>query len=201
MNNRITKNIISGFGGQLFAIILGLIVPRFFISSYGSDINGLLSTITQIFTYMALLEAGIGQAAKNLLYKPFQEKNRGGISEIASVAKTYFRKFTIIYGVGIVVLALILPFVLKTNVDNITIALIVLFEGMSGVVSFYFIQTPSIIIGVDGKNYINNSINLINKIVGYTVKIIMAALGLNIVLLQFVFFLVTVAKVFFYQIF
>lgn len=199
--SKIYKNVISGFGGQLIAIILGLIVPRFFITSYGSDINGLLSTITQIFTYMALLEAGIGQAAKNLLYKPFQEKDSDGISEIASVAKTYFRKFTIIYGVGVVVLALILPFALKTNVDNITIALIVLFEGMSGVISFYFIQTSSIIIGVDGKNYINNTITLLNKIAGYAVKIIMAALGLNIVLLQFVFFLVTVAKVFFYQIY
>ena len=203
MNNKskLFKNVITGFGGQLIAIILGLIVPRFFIMSYGSDVNGLLSTITQIFTYMALLEAGIGQAAKNLLYKPFQEKNKDGVSEIASIAKSYFRRFTLIYGVGVIAIALILPLVLKTNVDSVTIALIVLFEGMSGVISFYFIETPSIIIGVDGKNYVNNAINLLNIIVGYAVKIVMAVLGLNIVLLQFVFFLVTVAKVFFYQIY
>lgn len=199
--SKLFKNVITGFGGQLIAIILGLIVPRFFIMSYGSDVNGLLSTITQIFTYMALLEAGIGQAAKNLLYKPFQEKNKDGVSEIASIAKSYFRRFTLIYGVGVIAIALILPLVLKTNVDSVTIALIVLFEGMSGVVSFYFIQTPSIIIGVDGRSYVNNYITLLNKIVGYAVKIVMAALGLNIVLLQFVFFLVTVAKVFFYQIY
>lgn len=199
--SKIYKNIISGFGGQLIAIVLGIIVPRFFITSYGSDVNGLLSTISQIFTYMALLEAGIGQAARNLLYKPFQEKDKDGISKVASIAKAYFRRFTIIYGIGVITLALTLPFVLKTNVDNVTIALIVLFEGMSGVVSFYFIQTSSIIIGVDGKNYINNTISLVNKITGYAVKIIMAALGLNIVLLQFVFFLVAVAKVFFYQIY
>lgn len=199
--SKFTKNIITGFGGQLIAIILGIIVPRFFITSYGSDVNGLLSTITQIFTYMALLEAGIGQAARNLLYKPFQEGDREGISEIASVAKTYFRRFTLIYGAGVIILALILPLVLKTDVNDATIILIVLLEGLSGVISFYFIQTPSIIIGVDGKNYINNIINLINKIAGYTVKIIMAALGLNILLLQCVFFLVTVAKVFFYQIY
>ena len=197
--SKIQKNILSGFCGQFLAIVLGIIVPRFFITSYGSDVNGLLSTISQIFAYMALLEAGIGQAAKNLFYKPFQEKDKDGISEIASVAKTYFRRFTLIYGVGVVVLSFLLPTILKTNVDITTIALMVLFEGMSGVVSFYFIQTPSIIIDVDGKNYINNSINLINKIVAYVVKIIMAVLGLNIVLLQFVFFLVTVAKVIIYQ--
>ena len=195
------KNIITGFGGQLVVIILGLIVPRFFIMSYGYDVNGLLSTITQIFTYMALLEAGIGQAAKNLLYKPFQEKDKEGISEISSIAKTYFRRFTLIYGIGVIAIALILPLVLKTNADSVTVALIVLFEGMSGVISFYFIETPYIIIGVDGKNYVNNAINLLNKIVGYAVKIVMAAFGFNIVLLQFVFFLVTVAKVFFYQIY
>lgn len=201
MNNRIIKNIISGFGGQFIVIILGLIVPRLFITNYGSDVNGLLGTITQIFTYMALLEAGIGQAANNLLYKPFQEKDRDGISEIASIAKTYFRRVTPIYGVGVIVLALVLPFAFKTNVDPVTIALIVLFEGMSGVVSFYYIQIQSIIIGVDGKSYINNTINLVNRIIGYVVKIVMAAFGLNIILLQFVFFLVTIAKVIFYQVY
>lgn len=199
--SKMFKNIITGFGGQLIAIILGLIVPRFFIASYGSDINGLLSTITQIFTYMALLEAGIGQAAKNLLYKPFRENDKAGISEIASVAKSYFRRFTLIYGLCVVAIAFILPLVFKTNVDALTIELIVLLEGMSGVISFYFIETPSIIIGVDGRSYVNNGINLLNKIVGYVVKIVMAAFGLNIVLLQFAFFLVTVAKVFFYKLY
>ena len=195
------KNIVTGFGGQFIAIILGLIVPRLFITSYGSDVNGLLSTVTQIFTYMALLEAGIGQAAKNLLYKPFQEKNQACVSEVASIAKSYFRRFTIIYGFGVIILAALLPFTIKTNVDHITVALIVLFEGMAGVVSFFFIQTPSIIIGVDGRSYVNNTINLINRIIGYAVKITMASFGLSIVILQFVFFLVTVAKVFFYQIY
>lgn len=197
--SKFLKNIITGFGGQFIAIVLGFIVPRLFITSYGSDINGLLSTVVQIFTYLALLEAGIGQAAKNLLYKPFQEKDQEGVSHIASVAKSYFRRFTMLYGAAVILLAFFLPFVLKTNVDSLTIALIVLFEGMSGVIGFYYIQTPSIILAVDGKSYINNEINLISKLIGYTVKIIMAALALNIVLLQFTYFLVMLAKVFFYR--
>ena len=201
MKKKLVLNIMTGFGGQLIAIILGFIVPRLFITGYGSDVNGLLSTITQIFTYMTLLEAGIGQAAKNLLYKPFQENDRDGVSKIASTAKSYFKKFTIVYAIGVVILAFSLSFVLKTNVSSASISLIVLFEGMSGVISFYFIQTPSIIIGVDGKSYVNNGINLLNKIIGYAVKIIMASFGLNIILLQFVYFGVTVAKVFFYEVY
>lgn len=201
MKSKLIKNITTGFGGQFIAIILGLIVSRLFITSYGSDVNGLLGTITQIFTYVALLEAGIGQAARNLLYKPFHEKDAKGISEVASIAESYFRRFTLMYGAGVVVIALILPFVLKTNVDYLTIELVVLLEGISGVISFYYVETPSIIIGVDGKTYVNNTINIVNKILGYAIKIIMASLGWSIILMQFAYFFVTVAKVFFYQIY
>ena len=63
-----------------------------------------------------------------------------------------------------------------------------MFEGLSGVVSFYFIQTPSILISVDGKNYVNNEITLVNKIVSYIIKIVMASMGIKIVFLQFIFF-------------
>lgn len=195
------RNVITGFGGQFIAIVLGLIIPRIFISNYGSDINGLISTISQIFAYMALLEAGIGAAAQNALYKPFQENDREEVSSIASVARSYFRKVTIIYGLGVVVLSLVLPLFLKTSVDALTIFFIVIFEGMSGVVSFYFIQTPTIILNVDGKSYINNGITLANKIIGYVVKIIMALLGMNIVLVYLAFFMITVGKVFVYSLY
>ncbi len=197
--SKLVKNIVTGFGGQFVAIILGLIVPRLFISSYGSDVNGLLSTITQVFTYLSLLEAGIGQAARNLLFKPFQENDKKSISEITSIARSYFRKFTTIYGICVILFAFLLPYFLVSGVNPTTIFLVALLEGMSGVISFYFIQTPSIIIAVDGKSYVNNSIGLINRIVGYIVKIVMASLGLNIILLQFTYFVITILKVVFYQ--
>ncbi len=186
---KLVRNILTGFVGQFIIIILGLIIPRLFIDSYGSDVNGLISTIAQIFTYMALLEAGIGAASQNALYKPLREDNKTEISEIISVTKEYFKKFTFLYGFGVILLALGLPFLLKTNVDSMVIFLIVLLEGMSGVISFYFVETTVILLNVDGKSYVNNTINLANKIIGYIVKIVMAILGINIVILQLAYFL------------
>ena len=202
MNKKIiAKNIIVGFGGQLITIILGLVIPRIFIKSYGSDVNGLLSTITQIFTYMALLEAGIGQAARNALFKPFAQNDKEGINSIVSVAKNYYKKFTSFYAAGVLLLAIGLPIILKTDVDFQTIFWIVIFEGMSGVISFYFIETPSVILLVDGRSYVNNTISLVNRIIGYVVKIVMAANGFSIIVLQFAYFIVTIAKVFVYQVY
>ena len=70
---------------------------------------------------------------------------------------------------------------------------------MSGVISFYYIQTPSIIISVDGKNYVNNSINQLNKIISNIVKLILASFGISVVFLQVMYFLITICKVFFYR--
>lgn len=197
--NKIWKNILTGFWGQLITIVLGLIIPRIMIVSYGSDTNGLISTITQIFTYMALLEAGIGQAAKNAFYKQIAEHNRNGISYVASLSRRYYRKITILYFLGVVILCIILPFLLKTEVDRVTAAIFIFLEGMSGVVSFYFIQTSTVLLTADGKGYVNNTITVINRILAYGVKMIMAYAGMNIALLQVVYFLLTVAKTVVYR--
>lgn len=200
-NKNIIKNAMSGFGGQLIVIILGIIIPRIMISKYGSDINGLVATTTQIFSYLALLEAGIGQSARIALYKPISENDRDSISEVFVSAEAYFHRITVYYAVGVIVLSIISPFIIKSNVSYITIFLVMVFEGFSSVFSFYFIQTPSILLSADGKGYINNYINLANKIVGYIVKILLASAGMNIVLLQATFFLITICKVIFYRIY
>lgn len=197
--SKFIKNVVFGFGGQLVVIILGIIIPRLMITSYGSDVNGLISTVSQIFTYMALLEAGIGQAARNALYEPIAKKNQEGISYIISMARRYFRKITFYYAIGVVILSFLLPIVLKTDIDNITVFLIVVFEGMSGVISFFFIQTQAMLLSADGKEYVSNGVNTVNKTISYMFKIILSALGVNIVFLQMVYFLITIAKTVFYH--
>ena len=199
--SKLKNNVIVGLVGQLPVVLLGFILPRAMIVGYGSDVNGLLSTISQIFTYMALLEAGIGQAAKNALYQPIVQNDRNRISFILSVSRNYFRRLTFYYGSGVGFLAIALPFVLNTTVDRIVIVLVVLLEGMSGVLSFFFVQTISIMLVADGRSYINNVIIVTDKILNYAVRIIMAGCGVNIVLLQAAYFVITILKVVFYYIY
>ena len=54
-------NIITGIISQSIIILLGFFIPRLLIYNYGSEINGLLTSVTQIYSYMALMEAGIFQ--------------------------------------------------------------------------------------------------------------------------------------------
>lgn len=191
---KLKKNVIVGFIGQLITMVFGLIVPRIMLVNYGSDINGLTSTVTQIFTYMALLEAGIGQASKNILFKYFAKNDRDNISKTASVARSYYRKITLIYGAAVIALSFLLPIAIKSDVDYWTIFLVTFFQGMAGVVSFYFIENQTMVLTADGRSYFINGVETINKIISYIVRIVLASMQFNIAFVQFTYFIITILK-------
>ena len=193
-SKRLKKNVIVGFVSQVIVMVFGIIVPRIVLVNYGSDINGLTSTVTQIFTYMALLEAGIGQASRNILFKYFAKKDKEGISRTASVAQSYYHRLTIVYGIAVIALSFLLPFIVKSEVDYWTIFFVTFFQGMAGVVSFYFIQNESTILSADGRSYFINSVETINRVLSYIVRIILAELKINIAVVQFSYFIITILK-------
>ena len=93
--SQVVKNISISFGTKIVLMLLNITIPRLFIVSYGSETNGLLSTITQIFGYLALLEAGIGTASINALYKPLDQKNKEQVEDVLGQSQAYFRKVTV----------------------------------------------------------------------------------------------------------
>lgn len=196
------KKIIVNFCVSIFSqciiLVLGFVIPRIIMVSYGSDTNGLTSTITQIFTYMALLEAGISQATRNKLFKPIEQDDKEEISYWMSVSRHYFRKISKIYFCIVSVISFLLPIILNTNVGYWTVAFYVLFEGLTSVVSFYFINTWVSFLTAKGNMYVVNSISLLNKILCYCVKIVLALLGLNIALIQVGYFVVSILQIVFY---
>lgn len=199
--DKIKKNILWGFGGRFLIIILGFIVPHLMIKVYGSDINGLVSTISQIFTYMALLEAGIGQSARNALYKPFVNHDIHNISNIIFSAQCYYRRITILYGFFVFALSAILPFIIKSDISKVNIVLMVLFQGIANVISFYFIQTKTIVLAVDGKGYITQAATVMNKCITYLIQICMAYLGLSIIIIQISYIIANILTVIFFELY
>ena len=65
---RSIKNIVMAVISQIIGVALAIMIPRLVITGYGSEVNGLLSTIGNIYTYLALIETGIGTVAVQALY-------------------------------------------------------------------------------------------------------------------------------------
>ena len=49
------KNIITSLLLRIITIICGFIIPKIIISNYGSNVNGLVSSISQFLGYIVLL--------------------------------------------------------------------------------------------------------------------------------------------------
>jgi len=198
---RLFQNVIIGVFSKIVIILLGIVIPRIIMINYGSDTNGLIITITQIFTYIALLQSGIGQAAQNELYPYIEKKDRYGISKIVSIARRYYRKISLVYAFFVMVISIVIPIIIKTNVNYQTIFLYCLFEGLTTLVAFYFTSTWIFFLNANGKTYFTNLISLLNVILCYGIKILLVCLRFNIALIQVGYFFASLIILLIYSIY
>ena len=54
------KNMVANLFLQVIVFASGIILPRFFLEAYGSNINGMITSINQFLAYLGLAEAGVG---------------------------------------------------------------------------------------------------------------------------------------------
>ncbi|MCR4791136.1 MAG: polysaccharide biosynthesis C-terminal domain-containing protein [Lachnospiraceae bacterium] len=185
------KNSLVSFACQLVILALGMIIPRILMVGYGSDTNGLTNTVTQIFTYMSLLGAGIGQATQNSLYKYLGDDDRKGISLVMSAARRYYRRVSLIYGILIIVVSAVLPYVINSDVPAFTIFLYVAFGGATSLIALYFTSLWIVFLNASGKGYISNIITLFGRILLYAVIILLSLNMVDIAYIQIGSFLVS----------
>lgn len=198
---RSLHNVFWGVLSQVIILTLGLIIPRLFIGEYGSEINGLFSSVNQLFGYIALLEAGIGAATVQALYKPITFNNNEDISEVLSATNKYYKKISLYYLLCIVFLSIIYPLFVNTIISKFDIGIIIFLQGVPGVLNFYFQATLKQLLIAEGKNYIDSNINMFVYIAISIAKIILILNGSNIILIQCAYFLVSILQMAIYYIY
>jgi O-antigen/teichoic acid export membrane protein len=206
------KNIIFGIVSQFIILALGIVIPRLFVTNYGSDVNGLFNTIGQIFNYVALLEAGLGAATVQALYAPVASNDRGDISSILSATKIYYRKVSLYYFLCVVALSFLYPMIVNTDgikkglfgmsspvIIKISVGLVTFFAGLAGVVNFYFQATLKQLMAAEGRNYVNSNINLMVNILLSSAKIALVLVGADIVIIQFSYLVIRLLQMVIYM--
>lgn len=181
---RSTYNLFFGLLNQIVLLVVGLLVPKLFIENLGSEVNGLVSTINQIFGYINLLEAGIGAASLQALYMPISKSDKIGINGILSATNISYRKTAFYYFLLIIVLMLVYPFIVTTEISNGVIVSLVFLMGMTGVVNFLFQGKYKVLLQAEGKSYILLNIDTIIAILVNLLKVYLIIKGYNIILVQ-----------------
>ena len=87
---------------EIVVALVGFLFPRAIIVNYGSDANGLVTSLQQIMQYFVLVEAGLSGAAVFALYEPLAQNDLSRIQRILGSARKMYSK------IGMVFLALVL---------------------------------------------------------------------------------------------
>lgn len=188
MKKKGMKNVFFGLLNQGITIVFGLILPRMFIMSYGSEVNGLISSVNQIYVYVALLEAGIGTASLQALYKTIAENDRDATNGVMSATNKFYRRTGISYLIVVVVLSFVYPLIVKSNIPYTTVCLVILLNGLGGVVNYFFQGKYRILLRAEGKNYLLSNLSTVIYILTNFSKIVFIQLGFDIVVIQFSYF-------------
>ena len=170
---------------QMILLLYVFIVPRILITVYGSEINGLVVSLTQFIQYFLLVEAGISGASIYALYKPLAENNIIKRNAILSAAHKFYFKSGYIFTSLVVLLALIYPFILKqSSLSFWQVTLIVLALGVNGVMDFFTLAKYRVLLTADQRAYVISSAQIVYYIISIVIVFISAKLGFNIVLLE-----------------
>ena len=176
---------VMGLTEEFVAIISGFILPRMILSYFGSDYNGIISSVTQFIGCISLLKSGIGMATKAALYKPLYEKNQEKINGIMSATMKFLRKVAVIFLIGIFVFAAIYPFFITDDFPWGFTFLLVLIVSIGTFFQYYFGLGNQLLLEADQKYYIVALVTTVNTLFNTIISVICIKLGMQILLVKF----------------
>ena len=170
MNNK--KNFISSIILQLATIINGLILPRLIITSFGSSVNGMVSSITQFLSFISLLEGGLGAVVLAELYKPIEDHNTEKVRVILASCQSFFNKLSAIFILYTAILSVIYPVFIANKFDFGYSASLVWILSLTTLAQYLFSITNKLLLQADQKIYIVNLVMAITVVLNLLLAII-----------------------------
>ncbi len=168
MNNKSNKLIIKNSVGavilQLVNIICGLMIPQVFINTFGSDVYGLTTSITQYLNYITLLEGGLSSVIMAALYKPILEGDNSRINAIVNATRKFFRQIGGIYIVYVMILGIVYPLIVDTGFSIKYIFALTVVLAAQLFVQYFFSLTYLILLNADKKVFLISMIQAVSVV-------------------------------------
>lgn len=178
-------NSAATFLHHLCVIISGFIIPKIMLIYYGSEIFGLVTSISQFISYFTIVEAGLATAGVYALYEPIVNKDYDKINGIVSATKKYYTTTGHLFSALVILLAILYPFFIKApDMSVVEVAVLVVVIGSSGALDFYTMSRYRVLLTAHQKVYIISIANIIYVILKIVITYLCARFGCNIIILK-----------------
>lgn len=166
---------------QAVTLVVGFLVPRSIIACYGSEVNGLVTSLTQFVSYISLVEAGISAAAVFALYKPLALKNMDEINVVVSAAKKFYYKSGWAFVALMAVLAFVYPlFVDVGSLSWLQVAVLVVSLSSMGIFDFFTLAKYRVLLTASQRNWMVQLGTIVYRILNAIVIVAMAHGGFSV---------------------
>lgn len=183
MNSRKKKlfiNTSASFVFQVTTIICGFILPRLILGTFGSEINGLVNSITQFLSIISFLELGVGAVVQSSLYKPLADKDSDQISRIIVSGQRFFSKLAFILLIYVIGLMIFYPFIAKQNFSFVYTATLIAAISISSFAQYYFGIVNRLLLVADQKGYVSYNAQTVTLILNTVACFILMKAGATI---------------------
>ncbi|WP_310602895.1 lipopolysaccharide biosynthesis protein [Anaerosporobacter sp.] len=153
--------------------IFNLIYNNLIMRNYGSDINGLISTLTQFVGLFAIIEGGFTTAAVVSIYEPYTTKNYEKLNDILYTTKRVYVRIGLIITIAVLAVGTIyLKFIDSPFSYNRTYMLLIV-TVMSTSLSLCFQSKYTVLLQGVNREYIQVGISLIVKTLTWILSIVL----------------------------
>lgn len=182
-SKKFMRNTVASIFQQIIVFAVGMILPRVMLVCYGSEINGITSSIRQFINYFTLVEAGIGASAIFALYKPLAKLDHGAISSIVTAARRFYIQSGYIFTALTVAFAFSFPMIRRTEtLSSIELGVLVLVLSAPGFLNFFLLSKYNVILTADQRSSVISIATTVSSIVSTVIIVSLAYLHCNVVL-------------------
>ena len=177
---RLALNTITSLLLQIITIISGFILPRLIIGSYGSEVNGLVNSITQFIHFISFLELGIGAIIQSALYEPLANSDDEQTSKIVVSGQKFFTVIARLLALYILVLVFVFPRIVNQNFEWGYTATLIIIISISSFAQYYFGAVNALLLTADQHGYIQYGLSCITLVVNTIASVVLLKLGFGI---------------------
>ena len=183
--SRFVQNTLSTAAYQLTAMLMGFVTPRLIMLYYGSQVNGLIESVTEFLTAFRLVEAGLASAAVVSLYKPLAHHDDDATSRIVTAARQYYNKAGFLF-VGITIaFSLLYPlFIPIESMSDASVSLLIIAMGISGSLEFFTLSRYRVLLTADQRTFMVSLASMASLLVSTALIVVCSYLQVNIIVMR-----------------
>lgn len=170
---------------QIITMISGFIIPKIMLVYFGSEVNGIVTSITQFIAYLTLLEAGLSGATVFSLYKPIAAGDTDAVNRILVATKNLYYKTGHLFSCMVILCAAAYPFFIHTGkLDYGELFCLFCILGVNGVLEFYTLAKYRALLTADQKTYVISLASIAQVVLNVAIVAGLSLEGCSIVIVR-----------------